>query len=63
MTAKDYSLIAAALCYTRSTAKPDLPPVAVSMWERTCHDVADALARDNPRFDRARFMRACGVSL
>ena len=24
--------------------------------------VADVSARDNPRFDRARFMKACGLS-
>lgn len=24
-------------------------------------DFADAFGRDNPRFDRARFLRACGV--
>lgn len=25
------------------------------------HSFADALERENPRFDRARFLRACGV--
>lgn len=28
----------------------------------TARAVADALAQDNPRFDRARFLKACGVA-
>lgn len=26
------------------------------------HNMADAFAEDNPRFDRNRFLKACGVS-
>lgn len=63
MTRKDYELIAAAI----KEAKPLLPPVADYAettrqlgWQTTAHAVAEALARDNPRFDRERFLAACG---
>jgi capsule polysaccharide export protein KpsE/RkpR len=60
MTRKDYQLIAevireqgADLVYQNSEkARHDL----------TAHALADALALDNPRFDRARFLTACGVN-
>jgi hypothetical protein len=59
MSKKDYQAIARALYKTRITAKPDLPPVAVAMWQRACADVADALKADNPAFSRERFAEAC----
>lgn len=31
-------------------------------WRLAVHAVADACQRDNPRFDRQRFLSACGVS-
>jgi hypothetical protein len=64
MTRKDYILIAAAL---NDTLLIDCPSVeflngakaaAISASQR----IADALAHDNPRFDRARFLAACGVA-
>jgi hypothetical protein len=30
--------------------------------EQIAHDMADIFAEDNPRFDRARFLEACGVT-
>ena len=64
MTRKDYILIAAAL-------KLGLPPqqmenqFALSQQYMQnlicCRNIADALASDNPRFDRERFLKACGV--
>ena len=62
MTRKDYVLIAEAL------ARPIKPVIGHEhamkiAWEEACANVADALAKDNPRFDRARFLRACGVQL
>ncbi len=55
MTRKDYVLIAAAI--KAASAAPGYPErnafVAFSL--------ADALATDNPRFDRVRFLKACGV--
>jgi len=57
MTRKDYNLIAEAI---RSAAvggyDSDAHPYSVA---RT---IAYALRRDNPRFETARFMDACGFS-
>lgn len=53
MTRKDYILIAEVIAtswHANAEAKRDL---AVSM--------AEALETDNPRFDRKRFLVACGV--
>lgn len=59
MTRKDYILIAAAL---RDTLLINAPIV---VWRAAhasvAHRLADALARDNPRFDRERFLKAAGV--
>ncbi len=51
MTRKDYVLIAAAL---NSCAQGADKSTVV-------YQLADALARDNPRFDRERFLKAAGV--
>lgn len=60
MTKKDYVLIAKALRGAR-TALPSERPDAVQQSEDDAHSIADALAQDNPRFDRDRFLAACGV--
>lgn len=64
MTRKDYELIARAL----QASLPDDPvwdthdlAVAHRQRGRTVHCIADALAADNPRFDREGFLAACGV--
>lgn len=44
-------------------------PDGVANWKRAsqnvtlslARDIADKMQRDNPRFDRARFLKACGV--
>ena len=56
MTRKDYILIARALRESRPGIGYERNLLA---WEGTCIRMADALAADNPRFDRERFMRAC----
>ncbi len=57
MTRKDYVLLAAAIAKA--------PAFAASL--RTAKAsyaalIADALASDNPRFDRARFLKACNLA-
>jgi hypothetical protein len=61
MTRKDYVAIAGAL--HRSG-------MAVGIWPKktaeyaiglVATDIAATMAADNPRFDRARFLKACGV--
>ena len=61
MTRKDYELIAGAVRDALHSARP---------WSEDKEDgirlavrsIADALAADNPRFDRSRFLAACGVA-
>jgi len=55
MTRKDYVAIAAA--FKNADKRDDGETIAASVME----NIADAMARDNPRFDRARFLKACGV--
>jgi len=62
MTRKDYVAIAGALKAQRYAYAPH--------WDanlfRACNDnakaIAEVLASDNPRFDRQRFLDACGVT-
>lgn len=60
MTRKDYVLIADTL----SNLMKDFnnggdDSVSLSL---VAQELADTLATDNPRFDRARFLTACGVN-
>lgn len=56
MTRKDYVLIANAV----NLAKDQAAPAERNQIYWTAHFIANALRRDNPRFEKARFMEACG---
>ena len=61
MTRKDFEVVAKAL----KAAKPDREDgfyVAVQ-WRRTVAEMAAALALTNGRFNRDRFLRACGMEV
>ena len=69
MTRKDYVLLAAALASVRPQAseRPQSFTVALDkalavQHARGCEAIADALAAENARFDRARFLKACGIA-
>lgn len=67
MTRKDYILIAAALreaVWEAETGRPGYVPLQETRAVMAIVNgrMADALANDNPRFDRARFLAACGVT-
>jgi hypothetical protein len=55
MTRKDYQLIASVL---KNYATEGIP---VDDRDAIAYDLADALASDNPRFNRDRFLVAAGV--
>ena len=59
MTRKDYVLIAAALAKAKPARWHDGAQTAQHCAD--CTYIADALAQDNPRFDRERFLKAAGV--
>ena len=52
MTRKHFKVFAASIAKLQST-HPD------AAYDLAC-DMADACAKDNPRFDRLRFFEACG---
>lgn len=58
MTRKDYVLIADRLRSRRAHTAG----YATAGFDHAVEAVADALAADNPRFDRARFLIAAGVA-
>lgn len=60
MTKKDYTLIAAGLLH----AKPFGTSYEVrrEQWARDGRSIATALQAGNPRFDRDKFLAACGIS-
>lgn len=65
MTRKDYKLLARAIWGSAFVSDPIHAPVgeriyAQKQWLTTVRHIADALANDNPRFDRAKFELACG---
>lgn len=65
MTKKDFQLIADALA-RQEPVHNQLNPFTNWLnkhlqWEKDCEALADALATTNPRFDRERFLTACGV--
>jgi hypothetical protein len=64
MTRKDYVLIAACLEAAQKHNPWPSPSHAAGadlMKLQIAKNLADTLARDNPRFDRARFLAAAGV--
>jgi hypothetical protein len=68
MTRKDYVTIAQAINATRYTLDPSIlgEPVYANGINTAMSEVAgrlaDSMAQDNPRFDRERFLNACGVT-
>lgn len=59
MTKKHYVAIAAAI-KSGEEARP-VSATSASTQEQIAMACADYFASDNPRFDRARFLKACGV--
>lgn len=61
MTKKDYIAIAKVISDERNHPASGSKAAQVTC-DRLAHRFADMLASDNPRFDRARFLQACGAS-
>lgn len=67
MTRKEYEMIAAAIREEVSFLKRNVlemtPEIVTARQSSVCAvavNIAFALAQDNPRFDKDRFMAACG---
>jgi hypothetical protein len=59
MTRKDYVAIAAAIKSSQRPATSETEQSIAELAKRLC----SVFAADNPRFDRYRFLTACGVQL
>jgi len=64
VTRKDYVLIAAALAEARnySISRSAHPESYFHGCDAVAYEIANSLGKDNPRFDRARFLKAAGVA-
>lgn len=62
MSKKDYQLIADVLRDRESHAPRSHWASVMREREETINALATALATTNPRFDRAKFVTACGVT-
>jgi hypothetical protein len=60
MPRKDYIAMAAAFREARGDSG-ELDRGADDLWYAMLSAVADVMARDNPRFNRAKFLLAAGV--
>ena len=58
MSRKNYQALAAAILESKTESSTALGSFTV--LQRTAGRIADVLAADNPRFDRSRFLTACG---
>ena len=58
MTRKDYIAIASAI---RRQAEADAQKGGHTITQNIAWNIADVMKQDNMRFDRARFLNACGV--
>ena len=58
MTRKDYVMIAEVINRNATSSTES----AFIDFARMAEDLATELQNDNPRFDRARFLTACGVN-
>lgn len=57
MTKKHFQAIATAIRDARALTSP----LAEAAIDAVAESIADRLAEDSPRFNRARFLAACGV--
>ena len=67
MYAKDHRLLAFALrklsdeLKERAITGSHMHQVALAHHIRVCTDIANVLVNQNPKFDRTKFLEACGV--
>lgn len=61
MARKDYVAIAAAIHRTGMAVNIGGKKSAEYALKLAATDIAATMANNNPRFDRARFLKACGV--
>jgi hypothetical protein len=62
MTHKDFKALAVRLHSNRPKKSDcdDITTTEYSLWQAMVSDVADVCSMSNPRFDRDKFLEACG---
>lgn len=60
MTRQDFEFIAQTL---RGIRYPEDKPSAHKKWQDICNRFAEELYHTNPRFDRTKFLLACGFTI
>jgi hypothetical protein len=63
MTRKDFVALAAALASVRPRPFDHYPAAKLDAWCKCVIAVGDTLAKENARFDQARFWVACNEKL
>jgi len=63
MTRKDYEQFAAMFRTFSIEGHENVGPYACPETMKLCKGTADIFARDNARFDRKRYLGACGVRI
>jgi hypothetical protein len=61
MTRKNFEMIAAVFAKQLDIHRAFSEPIGEAAVTDTARAMADQLQRENPRFDRHRFLTACGV--
>lgn len=61
MTKKDYELIARWLKYTMYDDGQVNTELEVAGIEQVCENLAIAFEQNNPKFNRSKFLKACGL--
>jgi len=62
MTRKDYEKIAAVFADYKRYSENWNSAFRMTAIREFAPRICDMLAQDNPRFDRARFLKACGIA-
>jgi hypothetical protein len=61
MTKTDYELVASAIEFSHQSLNDNQFNKLYDGIERTAETIADYLQADNPKFNRNKFLEACGI--
>lgn len=65
MSKKDYELIAESLKNSQPDSRlvqPEYWSTACAQWKISVKIICDSLSNNNPRFNREKFLKACGYN-
>lgn len=62
MSKKDYIIIEKSLAKSNYVLEPNTNIQAYGIYREICENLAQTLQKTNPRFDREKFLIACGFT-